>query len=408
MGSGAAEPGDHHGARHERGPHDGGRRTGEEHVAHDRGGGRGAAPASDRPGAPSSGRTSVATIAATMAMFQPEMATTWVSPAVANAVAISGAMLAANAEQDPRSERRLGLGHHLVQAIEQPSPGGSGDGPRSRAGRKSRPFVPRGRAPGRRFPAAPGTRGSRSHRRRPGPRPLPTAPRGRRRRGAPSAGPWPAGVLRPGVPAPERAGLSSSSTTCCVDPRVADRRRPCRRLAPRRARRAPARCPGRKAGRSRRHATRPGQCRPPGPSHGDRRDRGVAPGRTNPRPRLRAHLREAPGCRPPRPRPGCRAPTRRPPQAERDRSPWEAASRVSRGLRGRGSYPAGRSSSPLRATSSSRVANGCSARAAGTIFCTVTRPPPGRLSRVRARRVQVDERLRWPRCRTLRPPPERR
>ena len=79
-------------ACHQRRAHHRGRRAGQQDVGADRGRRCRAPAATRRPRRRTSGRVAAATSAATMAMFQPEIATTWVRPAVAKASLTSGAM----------------------------------------------------------------------------------------------------------------------------------------------------------------------------------------------------------------------------------------------------------------------------------------------------------------------------
>ena len=73
--------------------------------------------------------------AATIAMFQPEMATTWLTPAVVNAAARSRSTAVAQADQDPgretglrlRQDARRGLGRAASQCLER-RPRSSGAG----------------------------------------------------------------------------------------------------------------------------------------------------------------------------------------------------------------------------------------------------------------------------------------
>ena len=93
----------------------------------------------------SSGRTSATTIAATMAMFHPEIATTWVSPAVANASLTSGAIAERTPSRMPAPSaasgsgtrslspsRRLPRSTAMAAAIPPPEPGRT-SAPRARA-----------------------------------------------------------------------------------------------------------------------------------------------------------------------------------------------------------------------------------------------------------------------------------
>ena len=57
------------------------------------------------------------TAAATIAMFQPEIATTWLTPAVVKSAATSPVDAIAQADEDPRGESRLGFGEHAGQQL---------------------------------------------------------------------------------------------------------------------------------------------------------------------------------------------------------------------------------------------------------------------------------------------------
>ena len=106
----APQPRDEHRAGHQRRADDRRARAGEHDVAADDGGGRDSAVVQRPPGRRSQGRAIAATSAATIAMFQPEMATTCVSPAVANASLISGAMDARTPSRIPAPRAASGSG----------------------------------------------------------------------------------------------------------------------------------------------------------------------------------------------------------------------------------------------------------------------------------------------------------
>ena len=115
-------------------------------------------------GAPGrAGRTAAATRAATMAMFQPEMATTWVRPAVAKASLISGAIDARTPSRIPAPSAASGSG---TRSFRPPSSVDAARRRASAAGPLASPTHLRrlGRARSRRCPGAPGTRGTRSRR----------------------------------------------------------------------------------------------------------------------------------------------------------------------------------------------------------------------------------------------------
>ena len=300
-------------------------------------------------------------------------------------------------EQDPGAERRLRLGHHLVQAVQA----ASGARPRRSPpdppapGRRAR--VPRGPAPGHRSPGAPGRPGSRSRRTPRAPRPSaatatrwPTAT-GTDRGSVASRRPR-IGVRGSVLP---RAATTSSSTTCCDEPRGrgSSTTVPTSRSSPRPI--SPGTLPG-PVGRATlppRHAPSAsasgepdagdGRCRPP-------RQREARP-RRRPRLQQRAARRRRSGHRPP----GSPAPARRAQPGARSGSPSD---------RGRGQPSVTRSRilsswalvRTLRVTSSSREPNGCSvARGDDLLHCD--RADPGqRVERLGAGRVQVDQPTRGP------------
>ena len=100
-----------HDAGHHGRPDDRRRRAGGDDVGDDR---RRIPRASDRRDRP---RRTAATRPATIAMFQPEIATTWLTPAVAKSAASVAVDAFAEADEDPGGEPGLGLGKRPLQGV---------------------------------------------------------------------------------------------------------------------------------------------------------------------------------------------------------------------------------------------------------------------------------------------------
>jgi hypothetical protein len=102
-------------------------------------------------------------VAATIAMFQPEIATTWLAPTVVNAAAGPGRR-DPQADQDPRREPGLGLGDRPAKGIvgtsSQALEGPSGITGRAQDLDRPRPKDARGTDPMRYSPYSPSGRGS--------------------------------------------------------------------------------------------------------------------------------------------------------------------------------------------------------------------------------------------------------
>ena len=114
------------------------------------------------PGRPASGLTAAVTSAATMAMFQPLMATTWVRPAVAKASLISGAIDARTPSRIPAPSAASGSGTRSFRPPSSVAADRRQHGSQVRPRRQAHRPIAHGRW--RRCPGAPGTRGTRSRR----------------------------------------------------------------------------------------------------------------------------------------------------------------------------------------------------------------------------------------------------